>query len=797
MLLFLFSLAALFLPAPAQKAEAAAGADFTITKELVGRLAAQVVPLVRKELGVRFPEGIPVRLASTGEIRAALEKENLAILRSLLGDSKQAATQASGIAATLAPALLAKYPLGGHEVLVSPGAFPRLAEKIGIPELNSEAALRAVLVHELVHAAADELYDLKAVFASRTTADQVQAFNAVIEGHAQHVARRICAANGWSRGFRIYDRSISAPPVLEDGEGGAGMDLLLRQQAELFAWLYHDGERFIAALEAEGGPAAVARAYRNPPSDSAVIFEPGWFLHPETRPKLAFDFEGAMDTFVKGYPKKEWSATRTGIPKAQLRTALSLLPSETAERVLRGMRNVRVISLSPPKAPGSRVITLVLYEFESPADAAFFLAADDRLMRIKDAKMAEGAIRILDSSYEKLEKEGASGLIAEKTVSFQGQEIPVLTAVAVRGRLAAELVFSNQKASRAEAARAILDALRGVRKRTPSAGKAPAGTTEKPPGPPEYGLYRMYWSRGGYGSRLASWTREFRTPPHYVMFYRDLGRLVFPRSGIDGIRSIGAVPIISLELWNWGDSKTSYLPRILAGDYDEALRGWAAAAAAAGGRILLRFGFECNGDWFSWSGDPPAYIAAWRHAHEVFEKAGARNVEWVWSPNAVSIPRTKENAIERYYPGDDVVDWVGLDGYNFGDDHDKWHTWESFEQVFDGPLSEFRKRHPGKPVIIAETGAASDDRKAEWIRRAWDYLATRPEVRVVVWFDLDKRREGEPDWRIGSSPGSLEAFNETFAAPRSGGPKDAVSGDSRPIIGPRPPRETQEKESPK
>ncbi|MFQ5748761.1 MAG: glycoside hydrolase family 26 protein, partial [Planctomycetota bacterium] len=448
-------------------------------------------------------------------------------------------------------------------------------------------------------------------------------------------------------------------------------------------------------------------------------------------------------------------------------------------------------------ALGSRVITLVLYEFESPAEAAFFLAADERLMRIKDAKMAKGALRILDSSYRKLDEAGASGLIAEKTVAFGGQEIPVLTVVAVRGRLAAELVFSNQKASKAGAARAVLDALGGARSlESPSEHASPG--EEEPRDPPEFGLYRMYWSRGGYGSRLASWTREFRTPPRYVMFYRDLGRLAYPRSGIDGIRSIGAVPIISLELWNWGAGKTAYLPRILAGDYDEALRGWAEAAAADGGRILLRFGFECNGDWFSWSGDPPAYVSAWRHAHKIFEEAGAGNVEWVWSPNAVSIPRTKENAISRYYPGDDVVDWVGLDGYNFGDNHDKWHTWESFKQVFDRPLEEFRKRYPGKPVIIAETGAASDERKAEWIRRAWDYLATRPEVRAVVWFDLDKRREGEPDWRIGSSPGSLEAFNETFAAPHGEpGETERVTpstGVPDRIINRRSPQDKQEKE---
>ena len=38
-------------------------------------------------------------------------------------------------------------------------------------------------------------------------------------------------------------------------------------------------------------------------------------------------------------------------------------------------------------------------------------------------------------------------------------------------------------------------------------------------------------------------------------------------------------------------------------------------------------------------------------------------VEFVWSPNYISniYPH-----YSHYYPGDDYVDWVGVDGYNWG-----------------------------------------------------------------------------------------------------------------------------------
>jgi hypothetical protein len=306
----------------------------------------------------------------------------------------------------------------------------------------------------------------------------------------------------------------------------------------------------------------------------------------------------------------------------------------------------------------------------------------------------------------------------------------------------------------------------------------------------EWGLYQILWSRR-YKRILEAELSQFAGKPAYVMFYRDLGRR-FPRRPINDIRSIDATPIISMELWLWHRGrKGSYLSAINAGEHDDYFRRWAGEAKRHGKEVLLRFGFEFNGEWFSWSGDPEAFKQAWRRAHGVFRAAGADNVKWVWAPNILSVPDKTENNMHLYDPGDDFVDWVALDGYNFGENYDKWHKWQSFDEIFAGALREFAKRYPSKPVMISETGCAPGvgEQRAEWIRAAYASVRKHPQVKAVIWFNYNKSREKELNWRIDVTPESLKAFNETFAQPSPSAPElgspDGRRG-SKPGVSSRP-----------
>ncbi len=296
---------------------------------------------------------------------------------------------------------------------------------------------------------------------------------------------------------------------------------------------------------------------------------------------------------------------------------------------------------------------------------------------------------------------------------------------------------------------------------------APACSTSETGRRLDWGLYQIYTGASRFEVALDETLSELDSAPQYLMFYRDLGR-GFPRRGCEIIRERGATPILSLELWHWGSGANS-LPDIRSGRFDAFFRKWARDAKAYEGPVFLRFGFEMNGDWFSWGNQPSEFIECWRRVHGLFQDEQANNVVWLWSPNAISIPREDWNAIEAYYPGDEFVDWVGLDGYNFGDNHSEWHSWESFEDVFGPALQTVRKEFAGKPVMIAEFGTAPGDPgdKARWIRETHAAMVRRPEIRAAIWFNLDKRREGEPDWSLDSEASALAAFNETFARPIS------------------------------
>jgi beta-mannanase len=230
---------------------------------------------------------------------------------------------------------------------------------------------------------------------------------------------------------------------------------------------------------------------------------------------------------------------------------------------------------------------------------------------------------------------------------------------------------------------------------------------------------------------------------------------------LEQVAARGAVPLLTWEPWDHtqGPSQPAFaLERLLAGDHDAHIAAWAAGLAAYGGPVLHRFAHEMNGHWYPWGskGGPAAqYVAAWRHVWAIFQQAGAHQVQWVWSPNIL----VGADAFEPYYPGAAYVDWLGLDGYNWGG----WGGWRSFRQLFTASYQRLCALGD-QPVMIAEVGCAErGGSKARWIAEAFTEVLPQqlPRVRAVVWFNQHKER----DWRITSSPHSRRAFAQAVASP--------------------------------
>ena len=223
-------------------------------------------------------------------------------------------------------------------------------------------------------------------------------------------------------------------------------------------------------------------------------------------------------------------------------------------------------------------------------------------------------------------------------------------------------------------------------------------------------------------------------------------------------------------------SQMGFLMRDVAGGaHDDYIADIASDVAEYDGPLFIRFAQEMNGTWYPWGkhqNSPDEYIAAWRHVHQLFDDNGARNVTWVWNPSEKNHPES----LRLWYPGDDAVDWVAVDGYNW-DAPQYWqsggNTWRLLDQVFRPSFDDLNAFVPAdKPRMIAETACneRADDpgKKAAWICDAYGRAlpTALPEVKAVMWFDEPTNEGGWiVPWPIDSTGESLEAFRAAVAPP--------------------------------
>jgi beta-mannanase len=287
----------------------------------------------------------------------------------------------------------------------------------------------------------------------------------------------------------------------------------------------------------------------------------------------------------------------------------------------------------------------------------------------------------------------------------------------------------------------------------------------------DWGVYQIYWSVEGYKAGIQEQmellgvqdTRNVSgRKPKYALFFRDLIR-DFPKEAVQYNDSLGLETIVSLEPIVWGrNNKGNYLDEITRGNWDSYFRKWAQDAKVYGKTIWYRFGYEMNGNWFSWGEQPELFKKAWIHIHQLFALEGASNVKWLFAPNVLWDTKSAEEDIVPYYPGNEYVDMLGLDGYNFGDSHKEWHEWRSYEEVFELSIQAMDKiaktSNPAKPLILSEIGCADDERKAQWLQYFLLNIGTDPRVSGFIYFNYDKRSEGEPNWRLDSDSTSLKIF---------------------------------------
>ncbi len=244
------------------------------------------------------------------------------------------------------------------------------------------------------------------------------------------------------------------------------------------------------------------------------------------------------------------------------------------------------------------------------------------------------------------------------------------------------------------------------------------------------------------------------------------------------------------------------------------------AVGEDGAYLLLRFAPEMNGSWPTWGQQPVAYVEAFRTIADSVHAATDR-AAMVWSPvygsgypfreaygdlepvepeEIEALDTTGDGVVSLgddpygpYFPGDDVVDWVGLTLYRFGpeaggrtDPQPERNTRprsgeyaerlaETFGYDYGAGRRSFYERFakPSQRPVLVETGALhhTDEEgatpyrlKRPWWRQVFKSLDDHPLIAGVSWLEQVRTEEevGDDvgDWRATATPRLSRALRE-------------------------------------
>lgn len=238
------------------------------------------------------------------------------------------------------------------------------------------------------------------------------------------------------------------------------------------------------------------------------------------------------------------------------------------------------------------------------------------------------------------------------------------------------------------------------------------------------------------------------------------------------IQDTGALPVMTWEPMFVRDASETAIPadEIIGGRWNPYLEAMAGLLAALRKPVCIRFAHEMNIPRYFWgsavreftASSPALFRSSFRHVATTVRSAGAANTLWMFCPNAESIPDPGSdpafawNTIRSYHPGADVVDLVGLDGYNWGStrrraEHGWDSSWRSFSDLFRPGIGELREFIGNAPLLIGETACPKEggDREA-WIREALE-SCVREGISGILWFQVSK----ETDWSMNAGEGAL------------------------------------------
>ena len=175
--------------------------------------------------------------------------------------------------------------------------------------------------------------------------------------------------------------------------------------------------------------------------------------------------------------------------------------------------------------------------------------------------------------------------------------------------------------------------------------------------------------------------------------------------------------------------------------------------------IIFRPWHEHTGSWFWWGEKlctAEQYVALWNMLQDYLRQQHFCNLVWAYSPGMAS-DLTEAKYLERY-PGDDRIELLGFDGY-------QWGTKKDFVTQFDQNLKMLTAlaKKKNKLCAITECGLKNLTDPTWWTSTLWPVVEKYEGVSyLLTWRNYKK------EW-FGPSPEQPDAsyFREFYKSPKT------------------------------
>jgi hypothetical protein len=118
------------------------------------------------------------------------------------------------------------------------------------------------------------------------------------------------------------------------------------------------------------------------------------------------------------------------------------------------------------------------------------------------------------------------------------------------------------------------------------------------------------------------------------------------------------------------------------------------------------------------------------------------DVKVIWNPQGFGSPDIKANSAAAYYPGDNYVDVVANDLYDYG----RGVEWEANLDLY--------RAHPDKPYAIGEWGLGPGIDHPDFVQKMASFVSSHSRVETIVYY----RSQTGSTFDLSSKPKSRAAY---------------------------------------